>query len=311
MSEYSIRSIGIELGERELSVAELASAHGVGEPFIEASLGGMVVYSTSRSQSALAQAAVERCLAKVEVDVAEVDLLISCRGRVPEIAEPPVEVLLGRPKFGAIRMTGGCPVLFRAIWMARAWLRSEGGRRALVVYSECCDGNQRILGPAVASSSLRDILSDAAGAVLVEQGAGLALRGYGNVENAEWWRYFHKHQVGAAGQEMQIVRESMEASQRALKLSLEMAGFTIGSLDAVILPNEADVLMRFIARHLHVPRDRVVRTPRAPSHAWAVDTIHSLEHLVTSRTLAPGTRIACLSRGIGSAAALALEVVAQ
>ncbi len=310
MSEHAIRSIGIELGERELSVAELASAHGVGEPFIEASLGGMVVYATSRSQSALAHAAVAHCLAKAELDVAEVDLLISCRGRVPEIAEPPVEVLLGRPKFGAIRMTGGCPVLFRAIWMARAWLRSEGGRRALVVYSECCDDNRRILGPALASSP-RDILSDAAGAVLVEKGGGLALQGYGNVENAKWWQYFHKDQVGSKGQEMQILRESMEASQRALNLSLEMAGFTIGSLDAVILPNEADVLMRFIARQLHIPRDRLVLTPRAPSHAWAVDTIHSLEHLVTSRQLAPGARIACLSRGIGSAAALALEVVAQ
>ena len=307
MNDYAIRSIGIELGERELSVDELARAQGETVPRIESMLAGMVVHATSRSRTELAQAAVTRCLTKVGLTIAEVDLVITCRSRTPTDKEPPLEHSLGLRDIAAMRVTGPCPVLFQSIWMARAWLRSEGARRALVVYAETCEAEQRVLGP-IHASAPRDIFSDAAGAVLIEQGAGLALRGYGNVQTSAWWEYF-EGTLASAGDELQITRDSVEASKLAVHRCLETSRFSLDEIDAFILPNEVDLLMRFIARHLRIPAGRLVRLPRAPSHAWAVDPIHSLERLMRTHELPPAKRVVCLSRGAGIAAALALEAV--
>jgi hypothetical protein len=69
--------------------------------------------------------------------------------------------------------------------------------------------------------------------------------------------------------------------------------------------------MRFMARKLRIPIERVVRPLRAPSHAWAADPIYNLEHLLHARTLSVGSRVLCISRGVGACAVLVLEATRE
>ena len=189
--------------------------------------------------------------------------------------------------------------------VALARLTTRGGR----LLRDLRGGAARILG-SIDEAAPRDIFSDGAAAVLIEEGPGLALRGYGNVESAEHWKHYDPDHLDqeAGSRELQIARDSMEASKKALKLSLEAAGFPLNRVDAFVMPNELDALTRFLARHMRFPPDRIVRTERPPSHVWAVDPIYNLEYLV-AQGLAPGSRVLCMTRGVAAAGALALEVV--
>jgi 3-oxoacyl-[acyl-carrier-protein] synthase III len=309
MSTLGISSIGIALGEQELAPADLALEYGMTEAAVLAALDGMIVHATSRSMPELACEAATRCLERASLSAQDVDLLITCRTLANPHLGAPLEVLLGRPDIVVMSMTGNCSVFFQAMWMARAWLLTQGMRRALVVYSETCAEATRIPGPLIENAP-RDIFSDAAGAVLIEEGGGLALRSYGAAQNAEWWSYFTTYGAGGVdGRELDVLRGSMEVCKLALRRTLDGAGYSIDQIDAFAMPNEVGVLMRWIERHLRIPFARVVQVPRAPSHAWAIDPIYNLQHLMSTGNLAPGSRIVCLSRAIGSAGALALEVV--
>jgi 3-oxoacyl-[acyl-carrier-protein] synthase III len=305
---YAIRAVATEIGERALSAAEIASQHGLSETVVRTSLGDKQVYATSRPRHELSRAAAQKCLDRAGVSLGDVDFLVwsVTRGDVP--VGPPLGVLLGRPDVPAVHFTGTCTVLFRAIWMARAWLRSEGRHRALVVYSETCEDTPRILKPL--GEGPRDVLSDGAAAVLIEDGPGLALRGLSLIDNGARWDYFLRNVPGAGAEteDLQVLHESMTGARRTLKSALDAAGFTQESLDLVVMPNEANPLMDFLARQMRLPASRVACVPNAPSHVWAVDQFYNLEQLATTRGFQEGERIACVARGVGMSGALVLEV---
>lgn len=303
---FAIRATAVKLGEREVSHDELAAAHGATADLVATALEGKIVYATTTSRIALACDAAQQCLAKAGITIDDIDLLISCRGRTPE-REPPLELALGRPQVPSLSVQGACPIILRAIWLARSWLQTEKLRRALVVYAETSNPNGRVIGQ-LAANSVRDIFSDGAVAVLVNDGPGLLLRAFASEESSEWWDSIGEPSSIGEQTELRALRESVAVSKVAFARCLERAGLTSDTVTALVMPNEADAMLRFVLRQLRMPQARLFRSARSPSRTWAVDPIFNLEHLLAAGTLSPGNVVMCGARAMGGAAFLALEV---
>jgi 3-oxoacyl-[acyl-carrier-protein] synthase III len=202
-------------------------------------------------------------------------------------------------------MVGPCPVFLQAIWTATSLMKSRGLARALVVYGETCSGRQRCFGR-IAEHRPRDFFSDGAGAVLLDRTSSLTVASYGDAENGEYWDYFSDSNADRF--DLAATRDSLILGRKALQQCLDHAGWSINEVDTFLLPNEVETLNTFLTRRLHIPAARVFRALNVVSHAWGVDPIANLQTLLSQAPLAPGARIVCSSRALGSSAFLGLRV---
>jgi 3-oxoacyl-[acyl-carrier-protein] synthase-3 len=273
----------------------------------------------------LATAAASDCLDKAQVDVASVDVVISCgitkfRGGLAQWLEPTMSAgvaqCIGAQKAMTFDLSNACAGMLTGVTVANNWIRQGSVERVLVVSGEYISQLSQNAARHIRSIMSKELasltLGDAGAALLLERAepgsAGIELAGFTTV--ARYSRLCLAYPKGGEPAARMftdargIHRAAMSNTPLLLHEVFDAVGISIGDVDHVITHQTsarairkgmAKVAAAFGARPRH---DAVITVDRYGNTASTTHTVALVEEL-ESGNIRPGETIALIALASG------------
>jgi len=308
-AEISMRGLATVCGEREMSAEALAALQGCSVAAAERSLGDSRLLVTDlASEVDLGVAAAELCLARAGVAAGEIDGMICLGISGWEVSAP---IAHYQHRLGIASLDVGCPLVtdcttpVTALRLARSLLLENAAlQRVLVIGASIFRDTTRTMLP-LAEDRYALVYTDAAFAVLVERGPGIALLGFGGGTFSELRDHIERlwnatpEDRERMPSEVQVLHMSKDMHRTALRRCLAAAALGPQQIDHVVFAREAGVgIERSILRQMALDPERLFRVPRGPSHTTVADQLIALEGLVTGPGQ-PGQHVLMAGRTYG------------
>ena len=264
----------------------------------------------------------KRALAEAGIDAADVGLVLSY-SIVPDRLTPTASTVahgVGARGAHAFSVDSACASAITQLEIARAYVESGAVRAALLVQSHLLLRTMPMEHPASPG------LGDAATAMVVASGRGLAIRGtychtHGEFANAvtwvrgitdatdpSWWKCGGEYRVGsrAPHQAKALMRDTVSFGARTVREAAAKTGIDVERLAALASVQPRGFLPGAIAEHLGLPRDRAVTTYSHIAHVGACGPVFNLARAREEGRLARENFAALYAQGAGFTRAAAI-----
>ena len=256
----------------------------------------------------MAAAAVTRALADAKVSAKDIDFIILAnwtqRRFIPDWA-PKLQQLIGAPQAFAFDVCTACAGWVYGVAIAQGFLANPRFKRAVVVAAETTSKRGR------PGSKSTLIFGDAAGAVVLEKGAGHGAQII-DYELQTDGSYFDMMSIDENGwvkthlpqKELnQLAAKSFTVPSRTL---LERAGLTIRDVDWVVPHSGTAGIQATLVRSLEVPAEKVLSNFDIVGNVSSAAIPVSLHHFVEKGKIKPGDLVLSPTTGTGWYAAALL-----
>jgi 3-oxoacyl-[acyl-carrier-protein] synthase-3 len=249
----------------------------------------------------MAAQAVQRALADAGAPASSIDLIVLAnwtqRRFIPEWA-PKLQQLIGAPQAFAFDVCTACAGFVYGTAIAHGFLANPRFERAVVVAAETTSRRGR------PGSKSTLIFGDAAGAVVLERGAGRGAQVL-DYELQTDGSYFDMMSIDENGwvkthlpqKELnQLAAKSFTMPSRAL---LERAGLTIRDVDWVVPHSGTAGIQATLIRSLEVPAEKVLSNFDVVGNVSSAAIPVALQHFVSSGKIQPGQLVLSPTTGTG------------
>jgi 3-oxoacyl-[acyl-carrier-protein] synthase-3 len=249
----------------------------------------------------MAAQAVTRALADAKIDAKSIDLIVLAnwtqRRFIPEWA-PRLQQLVGAPQAFAFDVCTACAGFVYGTAIAHGFLQNPRFKRAVVVAAETTSRRGR------PGSKSTLIFGDAAGAVVLEKGAGRGAQIL-DYELQTDGSYFDLMSIDENGwvkthlpqKELnQLAAKSFTMPSRAL---LDRAGLTIRDIDWVVPHSGTAGIQATLIRSLEVPAEKVLSNFDVVGNVSSAAIPVALDQFVASGRIQPGQLVLSPTTGTG------------